>query len=688
MRFSLVTKIILGFSLTVGLLCLLTLSNLHNSKKLSHSLGHLTQGISPLDRAAGKLLYQISAFDSLLLKISESQTREELDRYNQALESVFRELKNVALHYNNIVNDANVSSGTFESFDRKLIATLPELEQRAAQTTRLQKDILGQFTAASILFAKIRAQQNEILPILEAAVYEAGDRYGEVIILETQSSLYKGMWLLEKIPATRTREQLEELEEEINEWKTNHIELLTPLGEYVEEFPALKEAYTKVAQITVEMVNAALMSESAGSITAGKDSLLSNQKVTLQKLDEQRQHVADNAKLVDDFNRNLQVLSEETKRQVKQLEDGILNNLNSNDIRSLTLAIIAVLVAMLIGFLIVSVIRRAISNLIKAMTAISEGNLGYQFKKHSKDEMGTISRSIEQMVKDFGSIVSDIQSASAQMLGTVELTRNSSINTQNQVDQQKQDIEVVAAALHEMTATAAEVARFADDTYTQVNKAGDLAKKGRDQVASSRMEVEGMVETANEALAVIQELDNGVHDIEQILTAISGIAEQTNLLALNAAIEAARAGEQGRGFAVVADEVRSLATRTQSSTEQIQTMTERMMSDSRLAVQAMKENSEKVQFSLQKATEADGTIAEFGGVMEHIRSLNMQIATAAEEQAATSEEVSRNLEQAAGLAEKTANCAHETGSTTKSLELIAEELKKKTSRFVLANQPG
>ncbi|WOD06322.1 methyl-accepting chemotaxis protein [Marinomonas sp. GJ51-6] len=210
-----------------------------------------------------------------------------------------------------------------------------------------------------------------------------------------------------------------------------------------------------------------------------------------------------------------------------------------------------------------------------------------------------------------------------------------------------------------------------------------LAKEGRACVQASYQSIEKISEQTGQAIEVIKNLDSSVTSIEDIIGAITDIADQTNLLALNAAIEAARAGEQGRGFAVVADEVRTLATKTQESTLEIQEKISSMVADSKRAVDVMNQSEEKVTLSLEQARISDGTIAQFEEKMNEVRELSYLIATAAEEQAQTTAELEGNLTRISNLTDETNQKAESAKDVAVSQVKVVNSLKENVSKFVI-----
>jgi methyl-accepting chemotaxis protein len=251
------------------------------------------------------------------------------------------------------------------------------------------------------------------------------------------------------------------------------------------------------------------------------------------------------------------------------------------------------------------------------------------------------------------------------------------------VNQQRSETDQVATAMNEMTATVREVAGHAAEARKASSSANDEARSGALVATEAIGGIDALSQQIEKSAQVIQKLDTQTEDIGMVLTVIKGIAEQTNLLALNAAIEAARAGEQGRGFAVVADEVRSLASKTQRSTEEIQAMIEALQAGARQAVQAMeKANGKALEGSDQVERSAEG-LAAIAGEVATISNMNSHIALAADEQSKVAEEINRKIASISEVADLTAEGAKQTREVSVEIERLAAELEDLVSRFRL-----
>ncbi|WP_006786649.1 methyl-accepting chemotaxis protein [Thiorhodospira sibirica] len=348
---------------------------------------------------------------------------------------------------------------------------------------------------------------------------------------------------------------------------------------------------------------------------------------------------------------------------------------------TITLAFSA-LIAVLVFWITQSIIQ-PLKKTVQAMHDIAhgDGDLTHRIDETGKDELTELARAFNRFVDKIHGLVKQTMDVTSWLSAAAEELSSSSTQTRELVTRQHHESDQVAAAINQMTATVAEVARNAAEAAKAAQDTDRQADIGSDRVKQTIQAIDSVAREVENIAQVIRRLSVDSEAISKVLEVIQGIAEQTNLLALNAAIEAARAGEQGRGFAVVADEVRTLASRTQSSTKEINAMIERLQKGSADAVRAIEQGQERVQDSVAQAGQAGERLDAITASMTAITDMNTQIASAAEEQSAVTEEINRNVANITHAVDETANSMRQIISASEELSSLATDLQTKIKQF-------
>lgn len=292
-----------------------------------------------------------------------------------------------------------------------------------------------------------------------------------------------------------------------------------------------------------------------------------------------------------------------------------------------------------------------------------------------------LATAINKMLSAFIDIIQEVSDSSSAVANSSTAMSQTTRETLNGIMRQRAEAEQVATAMNEMTASVQEVARSAVNGAMIAKEADQHSAKGTKVVQETVHDIDFLARNVERAAGVIHQLENDSVSIGAVLDVIQGIAEQTNLLALNAAIEAARAGEQGRGFAVVADEVRSLASRTQESTQEIKTIIDRLQGRSKEAVNVMAESQKQAKISVEQARSAGDALSDIASKVANLEKVATQIAVAAEQQSTVAEEINRSIFNISEVSEANAEAAHKSSSASQSLVDLANNLLFKVSEY-------
>ena len=346
-------------------------------------------------------------------------------------------------------------------------------------------------------------------------------------------------------------------------------------------------------------------------------------------------------------------------------------------------SVVAALMTVLLAWLLTRSIVTPLNRAVQAAETIAGGNLTKAIEIDGKDEPARLLGALSTMQDNLRKTIEQIAGSATQLGAAAEELSAVTEEASRGLQQQNNEIEQAATAVNEMTAAVEEVARNAVSTSEASNQSTQAAREGRDRVVETVDAIQTMTHDVQNTSLMIEGLATQGRDIGKVLDVIRAIAEQTNLLALNAAIEAARAGEAGRGFAVVADEVRALAHRTAQSTQEIEKMVAGIQNGTGEAVSSMQQSNQRTQSTLEMARAAGIALEQITQSIHLINERNLVIASASEEQAQVSREVDRNLVNIRDLATQSAAGANQTSAATHELSRLAVDLNAMVARFVI-----
>ncbi|SET41318.1 MULTISPECIES: HAMP domain-containing methyl-accepting chemotaxis protein [Marinobacter] len=349
----------------------------------------------------------------------------------------------------------------------------------------------------------------------------------------------------------------------------------------------------------------------------------------------------------------------------------------------IAVVLVIVILGALIAWILTRSITRPIHQAVALATRVADGDLQETVTSDRGDELGQLLSALGTMVTSLRELVRHINASATNIASSAEELSTVTAETSQGVTQQRDQTDQVATAMNEMVATVNDVARSAEDAFSAANTANEKAAAGESAVEETLSYVSELNTQVEQVAERLRGLQKDSENIGTVLDVIKSVAEQTNLLALNAAIEAARAGEQGRGFAVVADEVRSLAQRTQSSASEIETLISNLVNSTEDSVTTMERGTTLAGQTLDSARTTGETIREIAAAVGNISQYNSQIATAAEQQTSVAEDINQNVTQIRDVSDQSATAAEQISSSSNELARLGEDLSSQVARFRL-----
>ena len=672
MNLTVAVKIIGGFATISILLIVISIISLSNLNTISESTQQQNTLAIPTLKASNKLALELSQMSNLTLKGYYQEDlallADELKDY-KAIEQLFTQqlsdLKRIVASEQNLLtnltqvdqlynNFHNAGNSLFKSHKtsieqkHKLIEKIDVLEEKADDTVMLLLDLADHDLADTKLQRAIELSEhleNQFNSVVSSA-FEYRDILNEgtaqLIESEISRSLGEAKQSVENIIVELNTHGIEDVSEEVS------------------------SAFNEIQK---------LLSNETGILAHKTKQLKANQQAS-QSLS-QENSIAKQVNTVLD--KQIELANQTTINTSQLVEDSV----SSGSTQTTIIMLISIVVALIIARITLIGITRPLAKVNEMLNIVASGDLSMKLNEDGKDEFAQLSKNCNLLIDSLRNLIESIVNRSAQLAAAAEQTSAVTAQSTSAIEEQRNQVEQAASATTEMSSTSQSVLSSANDALGEIKHADDEAERVKGISARNRQTIELLASEVDSASQVINQLQQDSASIGGILDVIRGIAEQTNLLALNAAIEAARAGEQGRGFAVVADEVRTLASRTQESTSEIQTMIEALQTGAGKAVTVMDAGKSKATDCVNQSEEADQALEVITHAVHEAFDRSTQIATAAEEQSVVAHEISENLESIVTIAEQTTAGSQQTATSSSEVARLAEELQQSVQEFKL-----
>lgn len=660
---SILHRVYLGFAVLIGVLMSGSLFSYLNQNELNSALRSVTEEASPIVVSANRL--EIS-----LLSTNKRLTDVLTEKEPAKLGQLSKELDASRTAFSKAIADFKKQASS-QPLVAPYVTPLEKAAQKYLQDTnglaQGKSDVLNLLLQTN----KAKGEFQAFLPLFKSAID------GMVALIDDSyvQGLFRTMLIKQSPIEVSTLDAL-------NQSRPKPIEMtLTRNRALIEEYKKLI-ADLKVEEPNLEN-NAGLYIKSFILNTTDDKGLLARY-LKLVKEQGDLESKADNA--------NQQVLEVQSElAKVQKVAQDLMNKnienanhtLASGQMQLLGTVVLATIFAICVAFQLARSIRVPLRQILNVLGAVTSGDMTNRVTYKSRNEFGRLGSQLNKQVDQMADILRQLANAAKELNNVAHDNHTTAERSRSELDLQRSETASVATAMTEMEATVREVAQAAAHTLDQVMVVEKAAETGRNVMATNISTIHQLANKLTQTGKVIGDVSSMSNNIGNILEVIRGIAEQTNLLALNAAIEAARAGEHGRGFAVVADEVRTLARRTADSTSEINKMIDGLQQAVQRAVKEMSECSKEMESSMQQSSNANSSMEEIQAIITQISDMSSQIAAAAEEQEATGAEISANINRISEISDSNYEGIEQVAETSTRLNQLASDQANLVSRFKL-----
>jgi methyl-accepting chemotaxis protein len=672
MNLTVAKRIIGGFATILILLVVTSVISWVNLNTINESTEQQNQLAIPTLKGSNQLTLQLNKMANFTLEGFYTNELALLDERLQNFISIntkfspaFKQLKNLVKNENNLISNLNKVTKIYSDFEQNALSVfdnrkisieqknilaekISNLEEKADDAVTVLLDLADHDLADSKLQRAINLSEqleNQFNSIVSSSFEyrdTLSDSTAELIESEISFSLEAAQSLVNDIIAELTLNDVADVSDDLSNTFTELEELLS--------------------------IDSGILFHKRSQLTANQQA-----KTMLSALQTNTEQVN---KILD---RQVN-LANQTTEQAGEL---VQSKVSEGNTLTIIIMLGSIFIAVIITRFTLISITGPLGRVNDMLNIVASGDLSRKLDESGQDEFAQLAKNCNLLIDSLRNLIEGIVNRSSQLASSAEETSAVTAESTTAIEEQRNQVEQAASATTEMSSTSQSVLSSANDALNEIKHADDEAERVKTISGRNRKTIEQLAGEVDSAAQVINQLQQDSASIGGILDVIRGIADQTNLLALNAAIEAARAGEQGRGFAVVADEVRTLASRTQESTSEIQTMIEALQTGAGKAVTVMDAGKSKAADCVTQSEEADKALETITHAVHEAYDRSSQIATAAEEQSVVAHEISENLESIVTIAEQTAAGSQQTAASSNQVAKLSEELQQSVLEFKL-----
>jgi methyl-accepting chemotaxis protein len=655
MSLSVIQRILFGFGVLLLLLLMIAASGFVGINKIEDRLNVVTGKVATISSTSTALKEDLSLANASVLQYLLSKSPD-------ALEELSGRFLNYKQEFDDVSNQLSVQ-----------LQGLPEMSQALS---RINDEVGRFFNYTDVAFSNHKTMlelqamvPDEKLDLKDAITFAAEDL--GILVTDGDTSEIQ-------FAASYMHSQVESLQVSVNDYfDVRSLEKMQDLRDSMASIiTSLKD---KQSYVNDDNIND-LVSEIENSVVSD-DGVVAKQYENTRLLQESEVLAKELSESMASVTTSVQeLLSEASLMGVKAKKEAS----DAADLSTLIIEVVlvvSIIIAVLVALWVSRSIRQPLKEVMSVLGKIADGDFTQRSAVKTKDEFGELSNWVNDLVTKLQTVMSEIDQASNKVAASAGSNVRLASDSKRLMGAQNERTTEVASSMSEMVSTVDQVAKSSEVILHQIQSVDQRASENREQMDANIHKIEQLLEQIEASTVVVNQLDEHSKSIDRILDVIQDIAEQTNLLALNAAIEAARAGEQGRGFAVVADEVRTLATRTHSSTEEIQHVIVQLQQGVTKTVGSMEVSRQSATSSAEEARVVGLSLVELQNSMAEIRDLSTQIATAAEEQSAVAQEIKQNVLEISEMSEQAALGSDQSEKDSEGLSKLASHQKQLLSQF-------